>query len=99
MLDKSTILSDALFQMLAEERARRDSGIVRAEPNSPIYDDLIGFKPEGLTPNAWAVLAGVSRTVWADMRRHGNPSQRVQCLEKRSSALAANLDRAGAQGA
>src|SRR4051812_44433723 len=35
------------------------------------------FKPAGLTPNAWAVLAGVSRTVWADMRRHGNPSRRT----------------------
>jgi hypothetical protein len=89
MLDKSTILSDALFQMLAEERARRDSGIVRAEPNSPIYDDLIGFKPEGLTPNAWAVLAGVSRTVWADMRRHGNPSRRT--LEKLLKAAGSSL--------
>ena len=33
--------------------------------------------PEGLSPNAWAVKAGVSRTVWADMRRHGNPSRRT----------------------
>lgn len=35
------------------------------------------FKPDGLTPNAWAVRAGVSRAVWADMRRHGNPSRRT----------------------
>ena len=35
------------------------------------------FKPVGMSPNAWAVRAGVSRTVWADMRRHGNPSRRT----------------------
>jgi hypothetical protein len=45
-----------------------------------IYRDLMRLKPEGLSPNAWAVRAGVSRTVWADMRRHGNPSRRT--LEK-----------------
>lgn len=43
----------------------------------PLYRDLMRFKPDGLTPNAWAVQAGVSRTVWADMRRHGNPSRRT----------------------
>lgn len=47
---------------------------------SQIYRDLMRFKPEGLSANAWAVKAGVSRTVWADMRRHGNPSRRT--LEK-----------------
>ena len=62
---------------------------VRVEPNSPIYDDLMRFKPEGLTPNAWAVLAGVSRTVWADMRRHGNPSRRT--LEKLLKAAGSSL--------
>ena len=57
--------------------------------NSPIYDDLMRFKPERLTPNAWAVTAGVSRTVWADMRRHGNPSRRT--LEKLLSAAGSSL--------
>ena len=47
---------------------------------SQIYRDLMRFKPSELSPNAWAVKAGVSRTVWADMRRHGNPSRRT--LEK-----------------
>ena len=47
------------------------------------------FKPEGLTPNAWAVLAGVSRTVWSDMRRHGNPSRRT--LEKLLGAAGSSL--------
>src|SRR4051794_11621344 len=48
-----------------------------ADEDSPIYRDLMRFKPDELTPNAWAVKAGVSRTVWADMRRHGNPSRRT----------------------
>lgn len=48
--------------------------------DSDIYHDLMRFKPPGVSPNAWAVRAGVSRTVWADMRRHGNPSRRT--LEK-----------------
>jgi SOS-response transcriptional repressor LexA len=51
-----------------------------AADESLIYRDLMRFKPEHLTPNAWAVQAGVSRAVWADMRRHGNPSRRT--LEK-----------------
>lgn len=54
-----------------------------------IYRDLIRFKPDGLSPNAWAVKAGVSRTVWADMRRHGNPSRRT--LEKLLMAAGSSL--------
>jgi phage repressor protein C with HTH and peptisase S24 domain len=60
-----------------------------AEDHSPIYEDLIRFKPEGMTPNAWAVRAGVSRTVWTDMRRHGNPSRRT--LEKLLAAAGSSL--------
>ncbi len=47
------------------------------------------FRPEDLSPNAWAVKAGVSRTVWADMRRHGNPSRRT--LEKLLAAANSSL--------
>ena len=54
-----------------------------------IFDDLMRFKPHDLTPNAWAVKAGVSRTVWADMRRHGNPSRRT--LEKLLVAAGSSL--------
>src|SRR3954447_25757025 len=56
---------------------------------SQIYEDLMRFKPQELTPNAWAVKAGVSRTVWADMRRHGNPSRRT--LEKLLVAAGSSL--------
>lgn len=48
--------------------------------DSDLYRDLMRFKPEGISPNRWAMLAGVSRTVWSDMRRHGNPARRT--LEK-----------------
>src|SRR5688572_27768560 len=44
---------------------------------SQLFRDLMRFKPDGLTPNGWAVNAGVSRSVWSDMRRHGNPSRRT----------------------
>ena len=44
---------------------------------SQLYRDLMRFKPDGLTANGWAVKAGLSRSVWADMRRHGNPSRRT----------------------
>ncbi|HET8750785.1 MAG TPA: S24 family peptidase [Sphingomicrobium sp.] len=56
---------------------------------SQIYLDLMRFKPEGWTPNAWATNAGVSRTVWSDMRRHGNPSRRT--LEKLLTAAGSSL--------
>jgi SOS-response transcriptional repressor LexA len=47
------------------------------------------FRPDGLSPNAWAVKAGVSRTVWTDMRRHGNPSRRT--LEKLLAVAGSSL--------
>ena len=60
-------------------RMSSSRGSIETQPpgESPIYRDLMRFKPEGLSPNAWAVKAGVSRTVWGDMRRHGNPSRRT----------------------
>lgn len=56
---------------------------------SQIYRELMRFRPDTLTANAWAVKAGVSRTVWADMRRHGNPSRRT--LEKLLRAAGSSL--------
>jgi hypothetical protein len=60
-----------------------------ATEESQIYRALMRFKPKDLTPNAWAVRAGVSRAVWADMRRHGNPSRRT--LEKLLAAVDSSL--------
>jgi phage repressor protein C with HTH and peptisase S24 domain len=74
-----------LEQVLSDVIFRR----VTATAESQVYRDLIGFKPEGLSANAWAVKAGVSRTVWSDMRRHGNPSRRT--LEKLLIAAGSSL--------
>lgn len=60
-----------------------------AGDQSEIYEDIMRFRPEGITPNAWARKAGVSRTVWSDMRRHGNPSRRT--LEKLLTAAGSSL--------
>jgi len=59
------------------------------DQDSQVYRDLMRLKPEGWTANAWAVNAGVSRTVWTDMRRHGNPSRRT--LEKLLTAASSSL--------
>lgn len=56
---------------------------------SQLYRDLMRLRPDGWTANAWAVRAGVSRTVWTDMRRHGNPSRRT--LEKLLAAAGSSL--------
>ncbi|HEX6660623.1 MAG TPA: S24 family peptidase [Sphingomicrobium sp.] len=68
---------------------QRDSAEVAALGESQIYRDLMRFRPHGLSPNAWAVKAGVNRTVWADMRRHGNPSRRT--LERLLAAAGSSL--------
>lgn len=60
-----------------------------ADEASSIYRDLMRFKPSELSPNGWAVKAGVSRTVWADMRRHGNPSRRT--LERLLAVIGSSL--------
>lgn len=62
---------------------------MKAFEESEIYRDLMRFKPDELSPNAWAMKAGVSRTVWTDMRRHGNPSRRT--LEKLLLAAGSSL--------
>lgn len=61
-----------------------------AKDGTELLDELMRFKPDGLTPNAWAVRAGVGRTIWADLRRHGNPSRRTlsKLLEAAGSSLA-----------
>ena len=61
-----------------------------ADDGAELIEELMRFKPDGLTPNAWAVQAGVGRTIWADLRRHGNPSRRTlsKLLEAAGSSLA-----------
>lgn len=58
-------------------------------PGEALLADLERFKPDGMTLNGWAVSAGVSRAVWGDIRRHGNPSRRT--LEKLLIAAQSSL--------
>lgn len=53
---------------------------VMTEDGTELFEELMRFKPIGLSLNAWAVKAGVSRTIWNDLKRHGNPSRKT--LEK-----------------
>jgi len=50
-----------------------------------LYDRLMAVKPEGLTPNGWAVKAGVSRNFFNDVRRRGNANH--ESLEKVLEAI------------
>ena len=63
--------------------------VAMPEAGLQLLEELMRFKPEGLTANGWAVKAGVSRTIWADLRRHGNPSRRT--LEKLLGAAGSSL--------
>lgn len=54
-----------------------------------LYRDLMRLLPDGMTANGWAVAAGVNRSIWADIRRHGNPSRRT--LEKLLAAAGSSL--------
>ena len=62
---------------IATQRGLFDSTNMADAEESQLYRDLMRFRPDGLTANGWAVNAGVSRSVWSDMRRHGNPSRRT----------------------
>lgn len=61
-----------------------------AEDGAQLIEELMRFRPEGMTANAWAVRAGVSRTIWSDLKRHGNPSRRTlsKLLEAAGTSLA-----------
>ena len=42
------------------------------ETHAPLIDRLMALKPDDLSPNAWTLKAGVSRTVFNDIRRRDN---------------------------
>lgn len=59
------------------------------EDGTRLFHELMRFRPDGMTANAWAVKAGVSRNFWNDLKRHGNPSRRT--LEKLLAAADSSL--------
>ncbi len=62
---------------------------MKSDRDPALLIDLMRFKPDLMSANAWAVSAGVSRTVWTDIRRHANPSRRT--LEKLLAAAGSSL--------
>jgi phage repressor protein C with HTH and peptisase S24 domain len=60
-----------------------------ADKGTRLFEELMRFRPEGFTPNRWAVKAGVGRNFWNDLKRHGNPSRRT--LEKLLAVAGSNL--------
>jgi phage repressor protein C with HTH and peptisase S24 domain len=54
-----------------------------------MYDTLMRLKPDGLTPNAWALKAGVNRNVFNDVRTRGH--LKLDTLEKLLDAAGVSL--------
>jgi SOS-response transcriptional repressor LexA len=50
-----------------------------------IYRKLMAVKPEGMSLNAWANLAGIDRSMFNAIRKHGNPTART--LDKLLDAI------------
>lgn len=57
--------------------------------NSPLYDALMRVKPSELSLNQWAVRAGAGRSIFTEIRRHGNPTH--ETLRKLLAAIDLDL--------
>jgi phage repressor protein C with HTH and peptisase S24 domain len=44
---------------------------------SAMYDALMAVKPEGMSLNHWAQLAGINRSIFNGIRAHGNPTSKT----------------------
>lgn len=62
-------------------------GYCRQMVSDPVslFDRLMAVKPAGLSPNAWTVRAGLSRSALADIKRRGNASW--ETMEKLLGAI------------
>lgn len=60
-------------------------GVAAEAEDKPVYRALMAVKPAELTANAWAVKAGVARSIFNEIRRHGHPSRTT--LEKLLGAI------------
>jgi len=53
-----------------------DIGAIMADPEKrPLYDALMAVKPDYLSKNAWATLAGVNRNVFQDIKARNNATE------------------------
>lgn len=44
------------------------------QADNAVYSALMALKPADLSLNQWAVAAGTSRSIFTEIRRHGNPT-------------------------
>lgn len=56
-----------------------------------MHQALLRIKPPALSKNAWTVQAGVSRSFFTDVKKHGNPER--ETLEKVLGAIGWTIDR------
>lgn len=54
-----------------------------------MHEALLTVKPRDLSLNAWAVRAGVGRSIFTEIRRHGNPT--AETLQKLLDAIGVSL--------
>ena len=52
---------------------------------SAVYEALMRVKPEGMSLNRWASLAGMNRSIFNGIRAHGNPT--TQTLDRLLAAI------------
>jgi SOS-response transcriptional repressor LexA len=56
---------------------------------SAIYSALMAVKPEGMSLNQWSSRAGINRSIFNGIKRHGNPTS--ETLQKLLDAIGADL--------
>jgi len=69
----------------------RDNGLMAKLPtNASLFEALMALKPDELTPNGWAVKAGLNRNVFNDIRKNGRAAHNTiqKLLDAAGSSLA-----------
>jgi phage repressor protein C with HTH and peptisase S24 domain len=74
---------------IAVDKRVLDNTNMPNDANSPMYDALLALKPAELSLNAWTVKAGVGRSMFTEIRRHGNPTS--ETLQKLLDAIGVSL--------
>lgn len=77
------------MQIVVGETMLDNANTMPHEERSLMYDALMAVKPPGLSVNAWTVRAGVGRSIFTEIRRHGNPT--TETLQKLLGAIDVSL--------
>jgi phage repressor protein C with HTH and peptisase S24 domain len=84
-----------LMQIAVDDSLLDNTNSMGTGENSEMYDALLALKPNGMTLNAWTVKAGVGRSIFTEIRRHGNPT--AETLQKLLDAIGVSLGELYAQ--